>query len=539
VAVGQFKRGKSSVINALLGRPLLPVGVIPLTSVVTVLRYGAVPSLTVVFESADPQTVPLDELAEYVTEKGNPKNCKHVREVQIDYPSAWLENGVRLVDTPGIGSAYDHNNDMTMQYVPQADAVLFVGSVDQPLSRAELDLLEAIRPYAQKIFFLMNKIDYLNAEELRESLHFSTQVLQQAMGRPTPIYAVSARFALQEKQGLLEDRSAAAGFRAFEAQLLHFTASDKPAAWLQSMRQGLLRILAQLRFLTHLEIEALDSPMEIIRRNLHAFEEMKRQTLRQKLDYEVLLKADLDRLMVGDLQSNLEHFKGVQKERIPTQVIEWARARRSLTSRQLTQDLEQQTLAEVRLAYDGWIQAQEPRVAQSFTALTARFSSSIHGTIEKLSREAAALFRVPFTPGEYGPPRVTESEFRYKYWHEPVGLQILTSTLVLALPNAIGHLLIAKRMRRRAADLVEMQAGRIRHDWSQRLEKSCQLFRQQLVAQIDAVIMGIESAIERAIAIRSQGEAEAATRGHGLARKLEQADTIERRALAAVKAPQE
>jgi hypothetical protein len=94
-------------------------------------------------------------------------------------------------------------------------------------------------------------------------------------------------------------------------------------------------------------------------------------------------------------------------------------------------------------------------------------------------------------------------------------------------------------MRRRAADLVEMQAGRIRHDWSQRLEKSCQLFRQQLVAQIDAVIMGIESAIERAIAIRSQGEAEAATRGHGLARKLEQADTIERRALAAVKAPQE
>jgi hypothetical protein len=133
------------------------VGVIPLTSVVTVIRYGVVPSLTVVLESGDARTVPLAELADYVTEKGNPRNEKQVREVQIDHPSSWLENGVRLVDTPGIGSVYDQNSDMTMRYVPQADAVLFVGSVDQPMSRAELEFLDVIRPHAAKIFCLMNK----------------------------------------------------------------------------------------------------------------------------------------------------------------------------------------------------------------------------------------------------------------------------------------------------------------------------------------------------------------------------------------------
>jgi hypothetical protein len=87
VVAGEFKRGKSTVINALLGADLLPTGVIPLTSVVTRLQYGDIPAVTVSFDNGDLRAVELDALPDYVTERGNPKNAKNVREVLVLYPA--------------------------------------------------------------------------------------------------------------------------------------------------------------------------------------------------------------------------------------------------------------------------------------------------------------------------------------------------------------------------------------------------------------------------------------------------------------------
>jgi hypothetical protein len=76
--------------------------------------------------------VRIPELPDYVTERGNAKNQKGVRDVAVTFPAAWLKGGIRLVDTPGIGSVQAHNTEVTYQYLPQADAVIFVASVDQP-----------------------------------------------------------------------------------------------------------------------------------------------------------------------------------------------------------------------------------------------------------------------------------------------------------------------------------------------------------------------------------------------------------------------
>jgi predicted GTPase len=184
VVAGEFKRGKSTVINALLGANLLPTGVVPLTSVVALMQYGEHPLVTVVFENGQERTVDLDALPEYVTERGNPRNVKGVREVAVSYPAEWLKGGIRLVDTPGIGSVHQHNTDLTFQYLPQADAVIFVASVDQPVSRAELDFLIHIRRYAGKVFCLLNKLDYLSEADLAESVAFATSVLHDALISP-------------------------------------------------------------------------------------------------------------------------------------------------------------------------------------------------------------------------------------------------------------------------------------------------------------------------------------------------------------------
>ena len=101
------------------------------------------------------------ELLEYITEKGNPRNQKGVREVDIAYPSDYLQDGVRVIDTPGVGSVYSHNTDVAYNYLPQVDAAIFVVTVDPPLSAAEQEFLKDIREYVHKLFFVLNKIDYV------------------------------------------------------------------------------------------------------------------------------------------------------------------------------------------------------------------------------------------------------------------------------------------------------------------------------------------------------------------------------------------
>ena len=197
VVVGEFKRGKSSVINALIGADLLPVGVVPLTAIATILAYGEQTSAQVLFQNGERRSIPPQALREYVTEKGNPRNAKTVAEVRLTYPSGWLKSGVQLVDTPGIGSVYRHNSDVTYGFLPRADAVLFLLSVDQPVGQAEYDFMKKVGEYAGKTFFLLNKADLLGRDELEESVEFSTRVISEALGRPVPVYPVSARLALE------------------------------------------------------------------------------------------------------------------------------------------------------------------------------------------------------------------------------------------------------------------------------------------------------------------------------------------------------
>lgn len=108
--VGQFKRGKSTLLNALLGEPLLPAGVAPVTSAITVIRFGHDRSARVIVKDGGSSTIRVDELPLFVTERGNPRNEKHVAAVDIFHPASLLAKGMCLVDTPGLGSVFEANS---------------------------------------------------------------------------------------------------------------------------------------------------------------------------------------------------------------------------------------------------------------------------------------------------------------------------------------------------------------------------------------------------------------------------------------------
>jgi hypothetical protein len=513
VAAGQFKRGKSTVINALLGEPLVPAGVVPLTSVITVIQSGATAAAYATLRYGHRRAIPIAELAEYVTERGNPANSKSVERVVIEHPSPWLADGVRLVDTPGIASVYEHNTDETRKYLPQADAVLFIASVDQPVSRAELDFLRDIRRYAGKIFCLLNKTDYLRPHELQESLAFSVHAIREALGtEDVPVFAVSARLALEGKMGGDAESLSRSGFPAFERALHAFMAQEKTNAWLRSLGRGLERLLTQTRFALDLESKALIEPLDHIEANLTLFRQEKERAERSRADYCVLLEADARALLKQDIEPKLEEFKRAQKAEIRAAIERWVGELRALPSRKLQAALEERKVAAVRAAYDDWLAQEDVAISRAFQRLCARFWASLQQSVDELLRRSSELFAVDFDRADSEPRWTAESGFYYKFWYEPTSLKILSSSAVLMLPKRIAAPLIARRTQATAVELIEVQAGRIRHDLDERLKKSVQDAQRQMLRQIDATVTGIEAAIEGGVSLRGRSAEQVAAR---------------------------
>ena len=213
LVAGEAKRGKSTVANALLRREVLPAGVTPVTAITTTVVYGTDEHAAVRFADGRAERRPLADLAQLVTERGNPLNWLGVTRVTVHLAVPLLARGVEIVDTPGTGSIYEHNSEEAQRALETLDAAVVVLTADPPASAAERELLHKITRRSVMTFVLLNKADRLDDAERAEALAFTTDVVRAAAG-PTgaqiPVYAVSARAALPGGSG--DD-----GFHAFTA----------------------------------------------------------------------------------------------------------------------------------------------------------------------------------------------------------------------------------------------------------------------------------------------------------------------------------
>lgn len=198
--VGEFKRGKSTLLNALVGANVLPTGIVPVTAVPTLLRFGPAPRARVRLREAGWQDIEAEQLAQYVAEEHNPGNAKQVVAVEVLMPSALLATGMVLVDTPGIGSIIQANTAATEAFVPQIDATIAVIGVDPPLTGEELALLARVVREAPHLIVVINKADRFSADERRAARAFAESAmagqLSHSTGTPPSILSVSARHAL-------------------------------------------------------------------------------------------------------------------------------------------------------------------------------------------------------------------------------------------------------------------------------------------------------------------------------------------------------
>jgi GTP-binding protein EngB required for normal cell division len=170
--LGRFKAGKSSFLNHFMGRSILPVGVVPVTTVVTEIRYGPRVEARVHHRDGRDPEVPLDRIGAYISEKENPENARQVELITVELPELRRFRGLKFVDTPGLESALSHNTQTSLAWLPNAGLALVAVSVDPPLSQRDIDLLKSLYQYTPKVGVLLTKTDLLSEPELAEVVEY-------------------------------------------------------------------------------------------------------------------------------------------------------------------------------------------------------------------------------------------------------------------------------------------------------------------------------------------------------------------------------
>jgi GTP-binding protein EngB required for normal cell division len=202
--VGRFKAGKSSFLNHFLRRNLLPVGVVPVTAVVTEISYGPREKAVVHFLDGRAEEIDAGTIRHFVAESENPGNKRQVSRVTIELTALDQLKGIRFVDMPGLESALAHNTEASLNWLPNVGLALVAVSADQPLSRQDLDLVESLQRYTPNISILLTKADLLSDDELAEVLSFIRGQLALAFGSPPQVFPCSVRAGQERLNGQVE-----------------------------------------------------------------------------------------------------------------------------------------------------------------------------------------------------------------------------------------------------------------------------------------------------------------------------------------------
>ncbi len=298
--VGEFSRGKSTLLNALLGRPgLLPTAVMPTTSTITVLHYGEDERADVRFTDGFVQErVPLNELARFVVGQdldgtvATSQAAKQVRlesaqdaeqvnlqqlgqavgaglnppgahgpvaEVNVYCRAPFLRNNLRLVDTPGMGSLNPEHGERTREYIHLADAVIFLINTDPVISASECNFLVFLQDYVSNFIFGITKIDRCSERELRESLTYTTQMIRQYTKIDQPaVVPISARQYLDALEAADDLRLQTSRFPEFLTTLHEHLISERGKLVLQNAVRLVKPHQEDLKRAVLLELQSLD-----------------------------------------------------------------------------------------------------------------------------------------------------------------------------------------------------------------------------------------------------------------------------------------
>lgn len=189
IVVGEFNSGKSRFLNAVIGEKYLKEGKIPTTEKIDIIRYGAERSVQELEENPNEDTFDNDSDSSSII---IPK--------RIHYLNKEFLKGLSFIDSPGVNATITKHEQMTKDYIPRADLVIFLTSVERPFSESEREFLLHIREWKKKIIVVVNKSDLLSTKEEKDDVqNYVRKGIKDALGFEPRIFFVSAKNALERK----------------------------------------------------------------------------------------------------------------------------------------------------------------------------------------------------------------------------------------------------------------------------------------------------------------------------------------------------
>jgi GTP-binding protein EngB required for normal cell division len=477
--VGRFKAGKSSFINDLTGRNLLPVGVVPVTTVITEIRFGPAPRAEVRFLDGRIQDVPLDDVRLYVSERENPENRKSVDHIGIELPELERFRGLKFVDTPGLESVLAHNTKTSLGWLPNVGLGLVAISVDPPLSQRDIELLKTLHKYTPKVSILLTKADLLGPEQRGEVLEYVNAQLQKAFESPPPVWAYSIHPGFEDLKAQ------------FEQNLLQRTL----AAFGESRRAIVSRKIETL----------LGECSDYLRLSLRSAEllDTERESLKQQVVGEQQAVAD----MISELRIIANHTAGgtrtaasalfdKHKRRIETYLQAGFDERFPSWTKSLARLLEcfEEWLAEELRAQLAEISiAEQAKLTERLSDSGRKFRRYLQDFRDRLSERTTRVFGVPL--------RTTEVEFAI---HQPqtsdirIG-QIFDRNWELLSPVVPVWLIkgtVRNHFSRMIPDLVYTNLSRLSSQWEEAINTALLAMEREAEHRLEDLMSTVERLIE-------------------------------------------
>ncbi|HEY1628172.1 MAG TPA: dynamin family protein [Streptosporangiaceae bacterium] len=500
LVVGEAKRGKSTLINALLGRRLLPSGVTPLTAVATTVRYGDDPHVLVRLPGGHQEKHPLTALADLVTERGNPRNRRGITAVTVFTDAPVLAGGVELVDTPGTGSVFEWDTDAALEALDTMDAAVFVLAADPPVSAAERALLGTVSGLSVTTFAVLNKADHLDPAGLAEAAEFTGQVLAEA-GQDGRVYPMSARAALDGGDP---------GFAVFAADFAAYLAARASSDLVASA-------VAQARRIAESLLDEAALTRQAIR--------MRAGDAAGRVDRFAVRLAE-----VAVRGRDAVAIANAESARLLSALNDAAEADAPRLARQITADLcvlledglrdaaageierrGRDRLVELTVAdADAWRQQQRENIEQGLTRTDTRIAADLAAGLAVLRTSAAELLGLDLAVPEPSSGLIEDPRFFYTSAEDAGQTELLAGAIRRRLPGALGRNAARNHLRNEIPGLVERQIGRARADLQYRLAEATRSLVRVVKQRYADATGRMQAALAAAASLREASAAEAA-----------------------------
>ena len=497
--VGQFKRGKSTLLNALVGYAVVPTGFVPVTAVPTVIRFGDELHARVRMRDGFWQDIAMSDLKEYVTEELNPENKKALDGAEVFVPSPLLSSGMCFVDTPGLGSVFTGNTATTQAFIPHIDAALVVVGADPPIAGEELTLVESIGTQVQDLILVINKADRTSDPERAAAVKFTREILEKRLHRPMgEVFEVSA-VERMENRGPLRD------WEKLLASLHHLVEDSGRNLVRAACDRGLQRLSEQLLVIIGEDRDALQRPIEESERRIELMKETINEAERSMRELNFLFMAEQQRISDLFVKRHKRFFQSAWTEseaefgeELPSVPLGFGPHYRRRLMR-LAQEISRRRVMP-------WLKPEQEEGERQYRAVANRFMEMGNNFLKKLAD--AGLSELTRMPHALDPEKGFRVRSRFIF-EDFIGTAQPPSPLRwladIFLPIVGGRKLITNDAREFLQHLLEVNSTRVQSDVLNRIQES----RDRLEVEIRKLLHEInriaEQALDRARKVKEEG----------------------------------